>query len=90
MDCQMPRIDGYQATAEIRQREGEQRHTPIVAMTAHAMKGDRERCLTAGMDDYLPKPLDESAVEEVLTRILHSSGSATRRTARPVPSDSAP
>jgi CheY-like chemotaxis protein len=69
MDCQMPRMDGFEATGVIRQLEAESgRHTPIVAMTANAMEGERELCLRAGMDDYVPKPVRLEQLREVLGR----------------------
>ncbi|HWM09924.1 MAG TPA: response regulator [Solirubrobacteraceae bacterium] len=70
MDCQMPNLDGYAATARIRAGERDGGRLPVIAMTAHAMKGDRERCLDAGMDDYLSKPLRPEALDEVLERWL--------------------
>ncbi|MGH8973023.1 MAG: PAS domain S-box protein [Acidimicrobiia bacterium] len=70
MDCHMPEMDGYQATAAIRAREGSERHTPIIAMTAGVLTEDRERALAAGMDDYVTKPVDAAALEAVLLRWL--------------------
>jgi CheY-like chemotaxis protein len=70
MDVQMPEMDGFEATRAIRREETVGgRHTPIVALTAHAMKGDRERCLAAGMDDYVSKPLRAAELAAVLERV---------------------
>jgi two-component system sensor histidine kinase/response regulator len=73
MDCQMPELDGYAATAEIRRHESGRRHVPIVALTAHAMKGAGDACLEAGMDDYLSKPIDRAKLGACLDRHLNSS-----------------
>jgi signal transduction histidine kinase/CheY-like chemotaxis protein/HPt (histidine-containing phosphotransfer) domain-containing protein len=75
MDCQMPGLDGYAATQRIREREGDGgRRVPIVAMTAHAMAGDRAKCLASGMDDYVAKPLRPDEVDEMLARWLPGDG----------------
>ncbi|HEY6695825.1 MAG TPA: response regulator [Solirubrobacteraceae bacterium] len=74
MDIQMPEIDGFEATARIRARETAGQHLPIIAMTASAMEGDRERCLQAGMDDYISKPLRPDELDAVLERWLGHAG----------------
>jgi len=74
MDVQMPEMDGFEATAAIRGRERETgNHLPIIAMTAHAMPGDRERCIAAGMDSYIAKPLKAAELIELLEKFADAT-----------------
>jgi two-component system sensor histidine kinase/response regulator len=70
LDCQMPVMDGYTAAREIRNLPGDRAKVPIIAMTAHAMTGDREKCLEAGMNEYITKPVKKEAIAEALARVL--------------------
>ncbi len=86
MDLEMPNMNGLEATAHIREREANTgRHTPIVAMTAHAMKGDRERCLAGGMDGYLSKPIRASQLTQVLADFDVLGAQPARVSAPPLP-----
>jgi two-component system, sensor histidine kinase and response regulator len=78
MDIQMPEMDGFEATAAIREKEKRTgKHVPVVAMTAHAMKRDQERCLEAGMDGYVAKPIKSAelfaAIEAALSKKFHAA-----------------
>jgi PAS domain S-box-containing protein len=76
MDCQMPGMDGYDATTELRRRETDGRHTPVIAMTAHAMNGAAERCFAAGMDDYIAKPVRRPQLLEMLRQWIPAGDAA--------------
>ncbi len=76
MDCRMPTMDGFEATEVIRAREPDGQRVPIIAMTASALEGERERCLESGMDDFLTKPVDPSALEDVVRRWTNDPVSA--------------
>jgi len=87
MDCQLPEMDGFTATRHIREQERTQGHrVPIIALTANALAGERERCLSAGMDDYLAKPFKIKDLEEVMRRVLEGAAPSQQTvSAKPTP-----
>ena len=88
MDCQMPVLDGYQATAEIRRMERDgrlEKHVPIVALTANALEGDREFCISCGMDDYLSKPFRHEDLQEMVVRWVGGPAPGEMTEGRPTP-----
>ena len=83
MDVQMPEMDGLEATGAIRQREqGSGKHQPIIALTAHAMKGDQEKCLAAGMDGYLTKPIRPQELDQILKKYVDLRAAASEPATR--------
>ncbi len=79
MDCQMPEMDGYEATLEIRIREGESRHTTIIAMTDNAVEANRERCFQSGMDDYINKPARQEDLAAILEHWTQPSSATSAK-----------
>ncbi|MBI2243638.1 MAG: response regulator [Nocardioides sp.] len=91
MDCRMPRLDGFDATRQVRRHEPGGRRVPIIALTASAMEGERERCLDAGMDDYLTKPVDTAELERVIREwAVPERDRRTASPASPEPADGLP